>query len=425
MARNTDRTLRNQMMYCVFVRNYSEEGTFRRVQEDLPRIRALGTDILWLMPIHPIGEVCRKGTLGSPYAIRDYRAVNPEYGTMEDFKSLVDAIHAQGMKCILDVVYNHTSPDSWLREHHPEWFYHKPDGSFGNHVGDWTDIIDLDYTQKDLWAYQIETLCMWAELVDGFRCDVAPLVPLDFWLEARREVEKVRPGCIWLAESVEPSFIRFIRSLGLPASSDGEIYQAFDVAYDYDIYGRYSDACTGKGSLKDFAAALDAQEAIYPENYVKLRNLENHDRPRAASLIEDPCRLENWTAFAFFAKGIPLVYNGQECSCRKLPSLFDRDPVCWGEGKDLSGLIRRLCEIRRDPCMARSSFSVEVQGSTVLAEHRSGRERMLGFFCTGGKAETFSCALGDGEYRNLLDGETVRADQGRLSLSGRPVILKL
>ena len=201
MAKNTTKTYRNQIMYSVFVRNHTPEGTFEGVRRDLKRIKALGTDIVWLLPIHPIGEKCRKGTLGSPYAIRDYRAVNPEYGTLEDFQRLVDDIHALDMKCIIDVVYNHTSPDSWLAEHHPEWFYHKPDGSFGNRVGDWWDVIDLDYASPGLWDYQIETLKYWAGMVDGFRCDVAPLVPLDFWLRARAEVEAVRPGCFWLAGS--------------------------------------------------------------------------------------------------------------------------------------------------------------------------------------------------------------------------------
>ena len=178
MAFETSTGLRNQVMYSVFVRQYSREGTFAKVEEDLDRIRALGVDVIWFLPIHPIGKKCRKGSLGSPYAIADYRAVNPEFGTLEDFRRLVAAIHARGMKCIIDVVYNHTSPDSWLAQNHPEWFYHKPDGSFGNRIGDWSDIIDLDYGNRALWAYQIETLKFWAGIVDGFRCDVAPLVPL-------------------------------------------------------------------------------------------------------------------------------------------------------------------------------------------------------------------------------------------------------
>ena len=167
MAVSTQKTLRNQVMYQVFVRNFSEEGTFAAVQSRLDEIKALGTDIIWFMPIHPIGKQARKGALGSPYAISDYRAVNPEFGSISDFKSLVGAIHGKGMKCIIDVVYNHTSPDSVLSKEHPEWFYHRPDGSFGNRVGDWTDIIDLDYSNRGLWDYQIETLKFWAGIVDA------------------------------------------------------------------------------------------------------------------------------------------------------------------------------------------------------------------------------------------------------------------
>ena len=127
MATQTKLELRNQVMYSVYVRNYSEAGTFQAVEQDLDRIQKLGVDVIWFMPIHPVGEKAKKGQLGSPYAIKNYREINPEFGTMEDFKSVVDAIHAKGMKCIIDVVYNHTSPDSWLVENHPEFFYKKPD----------------------------------------------------------------------------------------------------------------------------------------------------------------------------------------------------------------------------------------------------------------------------------------------------------
>lgn len=133
--RNTSTDLRRQTMYSVFVRNHTEEGTFAALEKDLDRIRALGTDVIWLMPIHPIGRKERKGDLGSPYAIADYRKINPEFGTMEDFEHLVREIHRRDMKCIIDVVYNHTSPDSWLVENHPEWFYRKPDGKWAQNRG--------------------------------------------------------------------------------------------------------------------------------------------------------------------------------------------------------------------------------------------------------------------------------------------------
>ena len=427
MALNTDIRLRNQVIYSVFVRNYSREGTFRRVQEDLDRIRSLGVDIIWLMPIHPLGEKNRKGSLGSPYAIRDYRAVNPEFGTMEDFQALVEAIHDRGMKCIIDVVYNHTAPDSWLREHHPEWFYRKPDGSVGNHVGDWWDVIDLDYSHRELWDYQIETLKMWAEIVDGFRCDVATMVPLAFWLEARKQVEAVRPGCLWLAESVEPEFICALREQGLWASSDSEIYQAFDMAYDYDIWGEYTKALTGEGTLQAYLDRVNLQEAIYPANYVKLRCLENHDRIRAAALIPDERALRCWTAFAYFQKGVTLIYNGQEVCCEHRPSLFDRDTVPWNTGRDLSGLMRRLYAIRQDLLMKDGAYSVRAAGhdDVIVAEHRCGGERLIGLFAAKGQACSVKADVHDGRYVNLIDGQSVAAEQGVVMLRGEPVIIRI
>ena len=249
MADNTGKALRTKMIYSVFIRNYSKEGTFEALRQDLDRIRALGTDIIWLMPVHPVGEKHRKGTLGSPYAIRDYRAVNPEFGSMEDFVNLTNDIHEKGMKVIIDVVYNHTSPDSVLAKEHPEWFFHKKDGSFGNKTGDWWDVIDLDYNNRALWDYQIETLKIWARYVDGFRCDVAPMIPIEFWMQARQEIEEVRPGCIWLAESVEPEFILDNRRRGITCASDSEIFRAFDISYEYDVYWDFNRYLTGEEPL--------------------------------------------------------------------------------------------------------------------------------------------------------------------------------
>ena len=239
MAEHTDQNLLHQVMYSVFVRNHTKEGTFRALEGDLDRLKGLGADIIWLMPIHPIGSEGRKGTLGSPYAIQDYRGINPEYGTREDFIHLVDAIHARGMKCIIDVVYNHTSPDSVLAHTHPEYFLRDAEGRPTRKVADWWDVVDLDYSNRDLWNYQIDTLKQWAAIVDGFRCDVASSVPLDFWCEARRQVETVRLGCIWLAESVHGAYVLGMRRTGAACATDTELYRAFDMTYDYDIWPFY------------------------------------------------------------------------------------------------------------------------------------------------------------------------------------------
>lgn len=424
MAIQTSTALRNQVMYSIYVRQFSPEGTFKQVREALPRIRALGVDIVWLLPIHPVGEAARKGQLGSPYAIRDYRAVNPEFGTMEDFRALVDAVHAQGMKCIIDVVYNHTAPDSVLAREHPEWFYHKPDGSFGNRIGEWSDIIDLDYGNPDLWAYQIDTLKMWASIVDGFRCDVAPLIPLPFWLKARAEVEAVRPGCIWLSESVEPAFIVDNRARGMVSLSDSEIYQAFDLSYDYDIHGDFVRYLQGGCSLSRYAEALNRQEATYPANYVKLRFLENHDRPRASFILPDERSRRNATAMMYFLKGMALLYNGQEAENDFRPSLFDKDPIRWDTGRDISPLLRRLHAIKQSPILTNSTCRATDAGNDILVvEHCAGDRRMLGVFSLRGRAAVVAVPWPDGRCVNLIDDRMVPVEGGLLPCKGEPIII--
>ena len=426
MARNTGKEYRNQVMYSIFVRNHSQEGTFEAVRQDLERIKALGVDIIWLMPIHPIGVKNRKGTVGSPYAISDYRAVNPDYGTIEDFQCLVEDIHRLGMKCIIDVVYNHTSPDSWLVEHHPEWFYHKADGSFGNHVGDWTDIVDLDYSNPELWDYQIETLKYWASMVDGFRCDVASLVPLDFWIRARAEVETVRPGCIWLAESVEPEFIQAARAQGITALSDSEIFQAFDISYEYDVYPCFQDYLDGKIPLSRYAQAVNQQEMIYPSNYVKLRFLENHDRLRAAAAIPGETALLNWTAFLYFQKGMTLLYGGQEVNCAHLPDLFEKDTIDWTSGPDQTELLKRLYQLKQNTLLMDSTYQVQaLAGDILYGVHRMQERQLVGIFSLKGNCGLVTVEAPDGIYPNLADGSRVEVKFSRVSCQGKPIIIEV
>ena len=327
MAVNTDPRLQNQVIYSVYVRAHTPEGTFRAVIPDLDRIKALGTDIVWFLPIHPIGVEGKKGSLGCPYANRDYRTVNPAYGTMDDFKALVDEIHKRGMKCMIDVVYNHTSPDSTLYAAHPEFFYHGPDGKPGNKMGDWADVIDLDYRNRDLWAYQIDSLVMWAQIVDGFRCDVASFVPVEFWRAARQAVAKVNPDCIWLAETVHQSYGCLARRSGVYSALDYDAFSAFDMEYEYDVREAFDQYLAGKIVLSHYLDMVNFQEATYPANYNKLRFLENHDQPRIASFVRDEASLKNFTAMLYFEKGTTLIYAGQEFEDDHVPSLFEREPI--------------------------------------------------------------------------------------------------
>ena len=424
MAKNTDNQLRNQVIYSVYVRNHTPEGTFRAVIPDLDRIKALGTDIIWFLPIHPIGIKGKKGSLGCPYANRDYRTVNPEYGTMEDFRALVDAIHNRGMKCIIDVVYNHTSPDSTLTKEHPEFFYHKPDGSMGNHVGDWTDVVDLDYNCVDLWDYQIESLKMWAGIVDGFRCDVASFVPVEFWLKAREACEQVRPGCIWLAETVHSGFGLMARQSGLYSANDYEMFRAFDMEYDYDIREVFDRYLKGECNLSNYMDVMNFQECLYPDNYNKMRCLENHDQPRICSFVKNPLALENFTAFLYFLKGTTLLYAGQEYCCTEIPSLFEKDVFPRSTG-DISALLVKLNQVKKKILSWEDSFvgAADDQNDIAILERCDGRTRKLGIFSLKGKAAAVTVTFPDGAYENYLDGTSVTVDDGILICNGNPIVL--
>ncbi|TNF07976.1 MAG: alpha-amylase, partial [Bacillota bacterium] len=280
MAKHTDIRLRSYTFYQVFPRQYSVEGTFKKVEEDLDRLKSMGVDMLYFLPIHPIGKKSRKGEKGSPYSIVDYYDISHDLGDLKDFKRLISHAHEKGMKVMIDIVFNHTSRDSVLVKEHPEWFYKNEAGDFANRIGDWSDITDLDFSNRDVWDYLIDVLLYWAKIVDGFRCDVAPLLPIDFWIEARHKVDQINPDLVWLTESVEYGFIKYLRDQGYDCSSDSQMYEAFDICYDYDIYHYMNEYLKDGKKLSRWIEEIERQEVIYPKNYVKLRSFENHDQQR-------------------------------------------------------------------------------------------------------------------------------------------------
>lgn len=419
--------LRDAVIYSVYVRNHTAEGTFNAVIPDLDRIKALGTDIVWFMPIHPIGEKGKKGSLGCPYANKDYRNVNPEYGTIDEFVNLVDEIHNRDMKCMIDVVYNHTSPDSLLSKIHPEFFYKKPDGNFGNKIGDWTDVIDLDYSNKELWDYQINTLVMWAKIVDGFRCDVASFVPVDFWIRAREEVSRVNPDCIWLAETVHGGFSLFARQSGIYSETDYDMFSAFDMEYDYDIREVFDDYLKGKIELSHYLDMLKFQEATYPADYNKMRCLENHDQPRICSYIKNENELVNYTAFLYFLKGTTLIYAGQEFENDHLPSLFEKDVFNRETGKDISALLSKLNQIKKTQLECDDYFRAysDDEHNIAILERDNNKRRKLGVFSLKAESANVSVNIPDGEYKNLIDDETVTVKDGKIECCGKPIIINV
>ncbi len=427
MAKDTNLNLRNQIIYQVFVRQHSEKGNFEGVIDDLKRIKNLGTDILYLLPIHPIGQLNKKGTLGCPYSISDYRSINPDLGTLEDFVKLIDETHNLGMKLMIDVVYNHTSRDSLILKNHPEWMF-KKNGSFSGKVGDWWDVTDLDYNNEQLWDELIDTLLYWAKLgVDGIRCDVASLVPLNFWIRARKALKEINPEFIMLAESIDLHFVKEIRDSGYEASSDSELYQAFDIEYDYDIWAIYDKYLNDNTCLNDWLEALIRQEGTYPNNYIKTHCLENHDRRRISSILKDSVKLRNLNALIYFLKGTTFIYAGQEACEEKLESLFDIDKTDWSTlGKyNMDLLMQRCAEIKKDPIFKDGSYNIHLSDLEIVHITYKLDDKLMEIILNvgnvNGKIEVFS---DDGIYNNIFNDEQIIIKNKLLVLSQEPIVIK-
>ena len=309
----------NSVIYQVFVRNYSQDGTFVYLEKDLKRIKDLGVDIIYLTPINEIGQKNRKGNWGSPYASKDYFSISPDLGSKEDLISLINKTHSLGMKIILDMVFNHTAPDSVLFKKHPEFYFYK-DGKPGNRIGDWSDIIDLDTSREDTQDYLIEVLRYWSNLgFDGFRFDVASLIDINVFKKARQALPK---DTIFLAESVSPDFYNFVKSRGMIANSDEELSQYFDVLYNYNYYHDFEHCLKGEESFEVLV------NKINEDSITRTNCLENHDRDRVASLIKGN-RLMDLLDFSINLKGCPFIYMGQEYLISHKPDLFEKDPVIW------------------------------------------------------------------------------------------------
>jgi len=421
----TEKDLRNLLIYQVYVRNHSETGDFKGLEKDLIRIKNLGVDVVYLLPIHEIGQKGKKGDLGCPYSIKDYRSINHEYGDLEDFKKLIEETHKLGMKIMIDVVYNHTSLDSALVCSNPEYFYKDESGNFANKAGDWEDVIDIDYTSsRELWLELIDTLIYWTELgIDGYRWDVASLIPLEFMEEAHERVLEVDPNNIFLSESVHGHFLKYVRNLGFRGFSENEIYQVFDIAYDYDVSPYFEGYLNGESTFKRYCEELKRQEEIYPDNYVKLRNLENHDFGRFAPMVKnDIDKVNNWTSLMFFSKGCTMIYAGQERLDNNKPSLFDIDKVNW-DGPNISNLITTLAKITKDKAFSYGFYSIKVLDIDVfVGEYLYLGKKIIGIFNIGLEKGDLDISLLSGKYTNLIDNTTIEIVDEKLSLSNKPLI---
>ena len=329
----------NSVIYQVFVRNFSKEGTFKSLEKDLKRIKDLGADIIYLCPIHEIGVLKRKGTYGSPYAVKDYYSITPDYGTLDDLLSLISSIHKLDMKIIIDMVFNHTSPDSVLLKEHPDYYFYR-NGKNANKVGDWSDIIDLETSLESTQNYLVNVLKYWRGLgVDGFRFDVASMVNINIFKKAREVLPK---DTIFLAESISTGFYNYLKETGVYVSSDDELGPYFDYLYNYNWYHDLEDYLLGKKSMDDLI------NNINKDKITRTNSLENHDRERIASLAKDRESLLSLLAFSFYLKGSAFIYMGQEYGVKHKPALFEKDPVNWIKDEELYNFIQELIKKKKE-----------------------------------------------------------------------------
>jgi glycosidase len=325
---------KNAAIYQINTRQFTKEGTFRAAEKHLSRLKELGVDILWLMPIHEIGQKNRKGTLGSPYAVRDYYSVNPEFGNLDDLKHFVTMAHEQEMYVILDWVANHTAWDSNLVSEHPEWYIRDWKGDFRpTPWWDWPDIIELDYQNEALRQYMTEAMKYWVLEVDidGYRCDVAGFIPTDFWNNVRKELNTIKP-VFMLAEW---------ESRDLHA-------EAFDMTYAWSWFDAVRDICMGKTDLSRLFVYYSWNENAFPANIMRMLFVSNHDKNawNGTQFESFGDGLEAAIVLSVVGEGMPLIYNGQEAGNPKRLEFFEKDSIEWRD-HPLGDLYKKLVALKK------------------------------------------------------------------------------
>lgn len=399
------------VLYELNVRQFTPEGTFAAARERLPFLRSLGIDAIWLMPIYPIGVEGRKGTLGSYYSIRDYKGINEEFGSEADLRDFITAAHSLGMRVLLDWVANHTARDArWLDDKPYDWYEREADGT-AKVPWDWTDTAKLNYSNHDVWRGQIDAMRYWVEQfkVDGFRCDMAMLVPIEFWQEASEELHRIKRDIFMLAEAEE----------------DNLFDRTFNMSYQWNIHHIMCDIAKGARRVWDLRNAIHSERARYPREAMRMSFTSNHDENSwsGSEQARFGSALEVMTAMTFLMPStMPLIYTGQEVGYNHSFEFFERDAIpaeAYVENRTTE-LYRRLTSLKHKEqalaagerggemieiennakdCMM--TFVREVDGSRVVAIVNLSPYTIHADFRTGIYA---------GKYYDALTGERVLLD---------------
>jgi 1,4-alpha-glucan branching enzyme len=406
---------KNAVLYEVNIRQYTPEGTFKAFEKHLSRLKAMGVDILWLMPVNPIGIKNRKGSLGSYYAVKDYLAVNPEFGTKDDLKDLVNKAHELGMHVIIDWVANHTSWDNNLIAEHPDWYKHDSTGKIIAPVPDWTDVAGLNYAKKEVRDYMTNALIYWVREadIDGFRCDVAGMIPVSFWDEAVPKIKAVK-HVFMLAEWETP-----------------EMHDtAFDMTYSWNAYQVMNAIAKGKKTAVALDSVLKSESAKYPADAIRMRFTTNHDENswNGTEYTRLGDGAKTFAVLCFTMPGMPLIYSGQESAFNRSLKFFDKDIIDW-DSFPLAGFYTQLDKLKKEN-MALSAGSAggkmikldSDNGDNVYSFLRKKDNNTVFVILNLSPSEQKAILKGNnysGDYKSLFENKDTHLD-GSLSVILKP-----
>ncbi len=359
--------LRNSNIYEVNIRQYSPEGTFNAFALHLPRLKQMGVEILWLMPVHPIGVINRKGKLGSYYSIKDFFGINPEFGTKEEFRSLVQKVHKLGMRLIIDWVANHAAWDNAWTFSNPEFFCRDINETFISPY-DWTDVIQIDHSNTAQQDAMRKAMAYWITQfdIDGFRADLAHLTPLPFWKEARTILDNVKPNLIWLAETEEPAY-----------------HEAFDISYSWK-WMHASETFIKKIAGAEEIISFLMEDSLRLKDGLQIYFTSNHD--------ENSWNGTEFEKYGIYAKAlaifsatylnaIPLIYSGQEIPNKKRLKFFEKDPIDWNLERSLTGFYEILFKLRASNPVFKNErhvdFKIESRSGLLYYERVSGNDCVI------------------------------------------------
>ncbi len=392
----------NAVLYEVNIRQYTPEGTFNAFAKHLPRLKNLGVDILWIMPVNPISEKNRKGSLGSYYSVKDYKAINPEFGTMNDFKQLVNQAHELGMKVIIDWVANHTGWDNqWIYDH-PDWYTTDSTGAIISPDPDWTDIADLNFESKPMRRAMIEAMNFWVKEtdIDGFRCDVAWGVPQDFWEEARASIDSVKPVYMLAEDEDHPGFLK----------------KAFDSNYAWELHHILNDVAQGKKTAQDIKAYFDGTNKKYAPGSFPIQFITNHDENswNGSEYERMGDAVKTFATLTFTIEGMPLLYSGQEAGLKKRLRFFEKDTINWAD-TTMQAFYRSLIILKHtNPALWNGNSGAPIvfaetsaPDQTLAFTRTKENNQLLAIFNLSPKPAECSVKLpAAGTYQDYFSGET-------------------